>query len=118
MNAPVSEPALTSQVIALVWVLPFVAYYVGITIRKITFPSEKSAPLVHQYLLGIPVGLVLVSPTIKVFLNIVVTDRTALFVAIGIVMEHGMFLQEEVNKLFDKTLRRPASAPGVVTEPA
>jgi hypothetical protein len=94
---PVSEPNLVLQTLAL-WGVPFVAYYLGIFIRKKALPGMNSPPLMHQCLLGIPVSLVIVSPLLAILRAAISTDVGAYLLTVGIIMEHGMLVQETANK--------------------
>ncbi len=91
MTAP--EPSFFWQNLA-IWVVPYAAYFVGIWIRKAALPGVNSPPLTHQLLLGVPVGLVVVSPFVAVLRVAMSADVTAYLFNIGIVIEHGMLLQE------------------------
>ena len=73
--------------------LPFAAYFLGIVIRKVAMPGKKSTPLIHQLLLGIPVSLVVVSPFIPV-LTAVNGNLVGFLVTSGVIMEHGMLVNE------------------------
>ena len=48
---------LTNIIIGFV---PFLCFYIGITIRKVVAPGKGSPPLTHQFLLGLPVSLAVV----------------------------------------------------------
>jgi hypothetical protein len=74
-----------------------VAYYIGITIKKIAFPRDASPKLRHQYLFGVPVALIVVSPMLPVFRSTISNDISAYLIAIGIVIEHGMLVQESIT---------------------
>jgi len=75
------------------WGAPFVCYYLGIIIRKVVLPGASSPPLSHQFLLGIPVSLVVVSPLLPV-VAAAYSDVPALLLTLGIVIEHGMLVNE------------------------
>ena len=80
-------------------VLPFLFYYLGIVIRKIALPGKDSPPLSHQFLLGIPVSLVIVSPILPVLAK-TYSDIPALLVTLGLIVENGMVVNEAaVNQL-------------------
>lgn len=107
-------PSLLLQNV-LVWVVPYIAYFLGIIIRKQALPGRNSPPLGHQMLLGIPIGLVVVSPSLTVFRATVAADIAAYLLSIGIIIEHGMLVQEEATKRLrdlvgQKNTRRPAPA--------
>ncbi|SRR5258706_1728859 len=74
-------------------VIPFLCYYFGIFVRKKVLPGKESPPLSHQFLLGVPVSLVVVSPLLPV-LAAVYSNTAALFVTLGVIIEHGMLVNE------------------------
>lgn len=71
--------------------LSFVAYFLGIIIRKIALPESNSPQLYQQLLLGIPVSLIVVVPFISILRS---ADLSAFLVTIGIIIEHGMLVHE------------------------
>ena len=73
--------------------VPFLAYFLGIVIRKKVMPGPKSPPLNKQLLLGIPISLVVVSPLLAVFRQSI-HDTAAYLMTVGIIIEHGMILTE------------------------
>src|SRR5690348_3082557 len=73
--------------------VPFGCYYLGIVIRKIVLPGRNSPPLTHQLLLGVPVSLVVVSPLLPV-VAAAYSNVPALLVTLGVVIEHGMLVNE------------------------
>lgn len=73
--------------------VPFVCYNFGIIVRKIALPGKKSPPIGHQFLLGIPVSLVVVSPMLPI-IAATVSNTSALLVTLGIIIEHGMLVNE------------------------
>ena len=77
----------------LVFALPFGCYFFGIVVRKVAMPSASSAPWSHQLLLGVPVSMVVVGPLMPV-LSRTLTDVPALLVTLGVIMEHGMVVNE------------------------
>jgi hypothetical protein len=87
--------------------LPFGCYYLGILIRKVVIPGKESPPLVHQCLLGIPVSLVVVSPLLPV-LGKLISDVPGLCVTLGIIIEHGMLVNETATQHLSK-LGKPAA---------
>ena len=80
---------------------PFVCYYVGICIRKVVLPGKNSPPLGHQFLLGIPVSLVVVSPMLLV-LDAAYSNIPAFLVTLGIIIEHGMLVNETATTQLKK----------------
>lgn len=84
-----------------VWVVPWLAYYLGIFIRKRVFPGPDSPSLVDQFLLGIPICLVVVSPLLHVLKDAILSSTDgvpAYLFMIGVIMEHGMVLHETATK--------------------
>lgn len=77
----------------IIGLVPFICYFLGIVIRKVAFPGNKSSPLSHQFLLGIPVSLVVVFPLLPI-INKAVSDLPAFLVTMGIIIEHGMLVNE------------------------
>ena len=69
--------------------VPFICYYLGIIVRKIALPGKESPPIIHQFLLGIPVSLVVVSPMLPI-ISSSISDTPALLVTHGIIIEHGL----------------------------
>lgn len=83
----------------------FGAYYIGIIIRKIALPSNDSPTLINQLLLGIPVSLVVVTPLLAVLAAAFSGAESTQFAAlttVGIIMEHGMLLNETLTKHLKK----------------
>ena len=72
---------------------PFACYFGGIVIRKVVLPGRQSPPLGHQFLLGVPVSLVVVSPLLPV-VAAAYSNLPALLLTFGIVIEHGMLVNE------------------------
>lgn len=73
--------------------IPFLCYYLGIYIRKKVLPGQDSPPLSDQFLLGVPVSLVVVSPMLPV-ISASYSNVTALLVTLGVIIEHGMLVHE------------------------
>lgn len=80
---------------------PFACYYLGIFIRKKVLPGKDSPPLGHQFLLGVPVSLLVVSPMLPV-LAAAYSNTPALLVTLGIVIEHGMLVNETATSRLKK----------------
>ncbi len=93
----VQEPNLLFQTM-LSLVVPFAVYFLGIFIRKVALPGKDSPPLAHQLLLGIPIALVIVSPMIGLLHNTFSTNLPTYFFTLGVIMEHGMLVQETATK--------------------
>ena len=94
------------QVLA-VWVVPWLAYYLGIFIRKRVFPGPNSPSLVDQFLLGIPICLLVVSPLVYIIITLkdAILSSTdgvpAYLFIIGAIMTEGMVLHETATKLIN-----------------
>jgi hypothetical protein len=99
------EPNFVVQNI-LLWVVPYLAYFLGIFIRKIVLPGANSPILSHQFLLGIPVGLVIVSPFLTFLRSAMSSDVPIYLFNIGIIIEHGMLVQETATNHLKKLTRR------------
>ena len=102
-NGAVPEPSIWVTVgqNLLVWVVPWIAYYLGIFIRKRVFPGKDSPSLVDQFLLGIPICLIVVSPLLLVLKGAILSSIDgvpAYLFMIGVIMEHGMVLHETATK--------------------
>lgn len=76
--------------------VPFAAFFAGIVIRKRALPGKNSLPLGRQCLLGIPVSLVVISPVLGIFHD-VLRDMQAYLASVGIIIEHGMLVTETVT---------------------
>jgi len=95
----VQEPNLVLHVVC-IWGLPFLAYFLGIVIRKVALPGRDSPPLSHQLLLGIPVCLVVVSPSLAAVQSAIVyhPDLGTYLFTLGVLIEQGMLLQETITR--------------------
>jgi len=89
--------------------LAFTAYFIGIVIRKYTIPGKNSLPLSKQFLLGIPASLLVVSPLLSV-LNVALSEVNpnpqSVLVTLGIIIEHGMLVNETITKKLDELRNR------------
>ena len=97
--------------------VPFGAYFIGIIIRKVALPGENSPKLSQQLLLGIPFSLVIISPLLIVFQS-AATDVSAYLFTLGIIVEHGMIVNETAAKHLQALIKNssgppPAMAAGV-----
>ena len=97
------EPNNLLEIIA-VWVVPFIAYFLGVYIRKKSFPSKNSPPLMSQFLLAIPVCLVVVSPLIAALKTSFGAHVPTYLFTLGIIIEHGMILHETATKHLNERL--------------
>jgi hypothetical protein len=86
-------------------IIPFCCYYLGIVIRKVVIPGKMSPPLLHQFLLGIPVSLVVVSPMLPVLAK-TYSEIPGLCVTLGIIIEHGMLVNETATQHLSKLRKR------------
>lgn len=82
-----------SAINLLAMLTPFLCYFFGIVIRKKVLPGKESPPLSHQFLLGIPMSLVVVSPMLPV-ITAAYSDTSALLVSLGVIIENGMLVNE------------------------
>jgi len=83
------------------WIIGLFAYYLGIVIRKLAMPGKDSPPLSKQFLLGIPFSIATValfSTTMQAAVQDSTFSLNALVVAFGLIIEHGMILNEAASK--------------------
>ena len=90
--------------------LPFLAYFLGIIIRKVALPGKDSPPLKHQLMLGVPMSMIIVGPSVAAVGNAVRSDVGAFLFIMGVLMEHGMLVQETVTRELQERLKGTASA--------
>ncbi|MBU0702130.1 hypothetical protein KKE26_12710 [bacterium] len=105
----VVEPSFLMQNI-FVWFVPYFAYFLGIFIRKTVLPGANSPILTHQLLLGIPIGLVIVSPFLMFLRSAMSSDVPVYLFNIGIIIEHGMVVQETATIHLKKLTQRRSIA--------
>ena len=98
--------------------LSFAAYFLGIVIRKIVFPKKSTLELSKQLLLGIPVSLVIVPPLVAVLLAAVQSNFPTAIVTLGVIMEHGMLLNETITRQLAKLGEKTAGGSGTTPGPA
>lgn len=82
--------------------IPFLSYYLGVYIRKTVFSSESSPPLKHQFLIAIPLSIAVIAPLLLT-IGSAITDTQSLsgyLITIGVIMKHGMFMNEAVAERF------------------
>ena len=82
--------------------LGFVAYYLGIIIRYYGLPGKDSPALPRQFLLGIPFSIAVVvalSSTMEAAVQSATTSATAILATLGLIIEHGMVLNEAAANL-------------------
>lgn len=83
------------------WAIGVFAYYLGIIIRKLVMPGRDAPPLSKQFLLGIPFSIAAValfSNTMQTAVQNSTFSLTTLFVTFGLIIEHGMILNEAAIK--------------------
>jgi hypothetical protein len=96
----------------LLFVLPFGAYYIGILIRRYALPGDSSSTLICQFLLGIPMSIGVVT-AILATVNPNTSNVLGYLSTLGIIMEHGMVLNEAViSRLSD---RAKQTAPAIAS---
>jgi hypothetical protein len=83
---------------------PFLAFFIGIIIRKFALPKRDSPSILQQLLLGIPICLIVVGPLLPIVQSSATSaSLTAFLVTLGVIMEHGMIVPEtaasHLNKL-------------------
>jgi hypothetical protein len=103
MASPV-EPNIVLQNAA-IWLPPFIAYFLGIWIRKRALPGRHSLDLSRQLLLGIPISFAVVTPLIELLLN--GAELPQYLTTLGLAMEHGMIVNETLTHRLNKKLERP-----------
>ncbi|MCP3926985.1 MAG: hypothetical protein GY714_30880 [Desulfobacterales bacterium] len=81
--------------------IPFLCYFAGICIRKVVLPGPDSPPLSHQLLIGIPMSLAIVCPFIPI-LKSSLGDFSALGITLGVIIEHGMLINETATNRLKK----------------
>jgi hypothetical protein len=75
--------------------LPYGAYFLGILIRRIALQGGSNSSHVCQFLLGIPVSLVVVSPLLMTVIP-TISSVPGYLLTMGLVMEQGMVLNETI----------------------
>ena len=98
MNTPDTAEQSLWLLNLLLWAFPYFAYFLGVTIRKVTFPGEVSQPLAHQFLLAVPVCLVVVSPLLGAVQSAVVNNWPSYLFSLGMIILHGMLMHETAVK--------------------
>ena len=92
--------------------VPFLAYFVGIVVRKLALPGRNSPALKRQILLGVPVSLVIVSPVLTIF-GESLHNPSAYLLTVGIIMEHGMLVTETAVKQLKNLIDGPEGVAAV-----
>ncbi|WP_431689357.1 hypothetical protein [Hahella sp. NBU794] len=88
-------------------VIPFAAYFLGVYIRKTVFPSPQSPVMKHQFLVAIPLSVMVIAPLIAT-LGQAISDAesmSAYLITIGVIIEHGLFMNEAVCERFKAKLQ-------------
>jgi hypothetical protein len=83
-----------SNIIAVL--LPFCAYFFGIFLRAKVIPKPSHLSMLKQFLLGIPVSLVVVTPMLTVFQNTM--HDYSFLVTLGPVIEQGMLVNQTLTQ--------------------
>ena len=86
----------------------FLAFFLGVFIRKFALPSRKSPPLHQLLLLSIPVSLVVVAPFI-IIVPASISELPKTLLTLGIIMEHGMIVPEMVSAHLRQLLKEPTN---------
>jgi hypothetical protein len=74
-------------------VLPFLGYFLGVIIRRVTVPGRYSLSLGLQFLFGIPVALLVFAAFLPV-LHLTKSNLAGFLVAVVALVEHGMLVNE------------------------
>lgn len=85
-------------------VVPILAYFLGVVIRKKVFPLPDGPPLKHQLLLALPLSLGVVG-ALMAPLGTAISDTQSLWgylIVIGVIMEHGLFMNEKLANVIAK----------------
>ena len=86
--------------------VPFLAYFLGVIIRKVALPGKDSPSLAKQMLLGIPISLVIVTPSLGILRNTIASDLGTYLFTIGVIMEHGMIVTETALKHINNLIKK------------
>jgi len=74
-------------------VLPFLGYFLGVVIRRVTLPGRYSLSLGLQFLFGIPVSLIVVAAFLPV-LHLTKVNLAGFLVTVAALVEHGLLVNE------------------------
>jgi len=105
MSAELPGEANFTLINVAVWGLPFLAFFLGIVIKKEVFPGPNSPPLTKQLLMGIPVSLIVVSSLIAGIYEGIREHFPAFIFTLGVLMEHGMLVSETLARQLEKLSR-------------
>ncbi len=86
-----------------IWGTSFIAYFVGIVIRKVALPGQGSPPLSCQVLLGIPISLVNVPAFVAPLVLSNSLGLVPFLVTLGTLMENGMIVVETATKMLENS---------------
>ena len=91
-------------IVFLIWVIPFLSYFLGVFIRKKSFVNEDSPELSKQFLMAIPVCLVVVAPIVATldFKSGLSANWNNYLFTIGVIIEHGMLMQKKLTEQLEK----------------
>lgn len=104
---PISEGSFVLQNLV-IWGGAVSSYYFGITIRKYGFSNLDTPPILKQFLVAIPICILVVAPFVAALQGATSANLAAFLVTSAVIMEHGMFLNEKVAGLIQSG--RPSSA--------
>jgi len=114
-NLP-AEPSYFVPIV-LVWCIPFLAFFLGIVIRKECFPGKDSPPLRKQLLMGVPVSLVVVSSLITGVHEGIKEHISTYIFTLGVLMEHGMLVSETLVRHLEKLTKMATGEARAVAVP-
>jgi hypothetical protein len=106
-----AEPVLLTSSLTTYYGIPFLAYFVGIAVRKIALPGPQSPALLRQMVLGVPIALVIVSPLLPVFEAAIAASTSSYLLTVGLVMEQGMIVQEVATRHIDELKKKIGGPP-------
>ena len=99
--------------ILLIWILPILSYFGGICLRYYVFAEPSDWPFRHQMALGLFGALVVVVPMSGMLqaaldsMDSSAASFASYLITIGIIVEHGMVMQETVRKRLMKARQGP-----------
>lgn len=85
----------------LIWGIPYLAYFLGIIIRKKVSPSEDSPKLSKQLWAGIPAAVGVVLAYNNLFEDALVSMKSYISL-MYVIMQQGMFSHEKATKILFK----------------
>jgi len=90
------EPHLVVYAVMVI-LIPFSAYFLGVYIRKATFPSPGSPSLKKQFLMAIPISLTVVAASMGLLEN-ARADMGVYLMVLGTIMQQGLLVNERFTK--------------------